>query len=81
MVFTLENTVRAGRRLLRVTDANGLDWTYLRFVRIDDVTGEVEYLVGSSPNGGYEIDPVTNEVRRKTMKLTAPLLVQFKQIT
>jgi hypothetical protein len=72
MIYTVENTIRAGRPVSRVVDARGVE--YHDTLRVDTETGEIDYLV-RHPDGTWKVEG--GEIARRTARAAPPVTVEF----
>lgn len=81
MIWTVDNTMGAGRKVVRVTDANGFDYpqTTHQFVTIDDQTGKC-VIAKLDATGRKVINHLKGVMETEEVRLAPPVLVQFAQI-
>jgi hypothetical protein len=73
MIYTVDNTVGVGRRVKRVIDAAGRQWT--RVIECDTDSGWIERFQTTS---GNHIIVHHNEAQREGFMAPAPLIVEFE---
>lgn len=80
MIYDNDNTVRIGRRVKRVVDANGIEYDVRWLIRVDTTTGEVVRIKTKDgtpvlvSNGMLEADM---EMARETVYAAPPVVVEF----
>lgn len=73
MIYTLDNTIRAGRPVQRIVDANGIEWK--KCIEVDTETGRIVRLK-TDANGMIVAE--NGEIAREEIYAAAPLAVVFK---
>lgn len=75
MIYDLDNTIRAGKPVDRVVDANGVE--YQKVLSIDTETGRIE-LIDCDENGNPLCDYDKGEVKRRVVQAALPITVTFR---
>lgn len=73
MIYTLDNIVRIGRRVDRIVDANGLEWT--KCIECDTETGRI--LRFKTDERGM-VMANHDEAMQEEIKAASPLIVTFR---